>query len=221
MARWKTLGSLALAGGVALSWYGCSRFRKSEGAVLAKVGREAVTSMDLKTLIEMNFKDAAMVQKFLTGEENKARRSQAVESMALNRAMLQFGKLQGLEKDPQHRLMLEQAQAQVVYQTLVEKRSAKLEPSEADLKALYDEVAAERKAAGQEKGFPSFEEAKAQLPMVWKQRQTKKISEEILKEVKAVVPITYSEGYKPADPAALQVAPAPSAPPAPAPAEKK
>jgi len=100
---------------------------------------------------------------------------------------------------------LEQAQARVYFQLLMERRLTKPEPTEEQLKTLYDEALAQQKAAGREKGMPPFEAAKETLKGMWKQREQQKqeqtVSEGLIKEVKQKFPVTFSEGYKPATPA--------------------
>ena len=94
-------------------------------------------------------------------------------------------------------MLLEQRVAQVYLQTLMDRRLPKTEPSEADLKALYDGLVEERKATGQDKGLPAFEEVKAQLPGIWKQKQEQAISATLFKEMRQNYPLTFAEGYKP------------------------
>lgn len=220
MTRWTLVGMMALAGGLALSWQGCARSRGAANTVLARVGRETVTLKDLTAIAELSTPDAAKVQQFLSGDADKVRRQQAVESVARSRAMVQFGKLKGVEKDAGYRLILEQLQAQAVFQWLVEKRLPKGDPSEAELKALYDGLAAQQKAPGQ--GFPPFEMLKEQLSARLRQQQAEKIAESIRTEMTAAVPISYSDGYGPAAPVAAPAPgamPPPAAAPAPAPAK--
>ena len=57
----------------------------------------------------------------------------------------------------------------------------------------------ERKAAGQAQGLPAFEQVKAQLPMIWKQRQQEKVLDQLLKEAREKAPVTFAEDYRPAD----------------------
>ena len=43
-----------------------------------------------------------------------------------------------------------------------------------------------------------FEQVKAQMPMLWKQRQESKVFEQLMKEATQRYQITYADAYKPA-----------------------
>ena len=88
--------------------------------------------------------------------------------------------------------------AQAYVQTLMERRLAKAQPTDAELKATYDELVAERKAQGQDQAVPPFEQVKAQMPALWKQRQETKVFEQLMKEATQKYQITYADAYKPA-----------------------
>jgi hypothetical protein len=86
----------------------------------------------------------------------------------------------------------------VYFQALVKKRLEGVTPTEAQLKAFYDEKVAAMKAQGQEKGVPAYEMVKPQLPDLWLQERSRQISQEVQQEIRARIPITLADDYKPA-----------------------
>jgi hypothetical protein len=50
---------------------------------------------------------------------------------------------------------------------------------------------------GEDKGLPAYEEVKAHLPGIWKQKQEQTITENLFKELRQNYPITFAEGNQP------------------------
>ncbi len=80
----------------------------------------------------------------------------------------------------------------------MQRRLAKAEPTEEQLLAFYKERVAMLQAQGRSQGVPPFETVKGQLPELWKQQRAQALSQEIQKEVKAKVPVTLADDYRPA-----------------------
>jgi len=72
------------------------------------------------------------------------------------------------------------------------------EPTDEQLKELYDQVVAQAKAANQAQGIPPFEQVKAQLPAVWKQRQAQQARERVLNDLNTKYPVVFDPEYRPA-----------------------
>lgn len=177
---------------------GCGRMSKDSSKVVASVGGEKITEKTFAEMVKIVVPEEAKAKELLTGEAMKAQRNEFLGRMAKTKALLAYGKAEGLEKDPAMQLRLEQVLAQTYIQTLMEKRLAKAQPTEADLKATYDELVAERKAQGQTEGIPPYEQVKGQMPMIHKQRMEQKVFDQVMKEATDKTPITYADDYKPA-----------------------
>lgn len=186
-----TAAALAVLGG-----FGCKKFSKDKSPLVANVGGEKITETQFKSLAKSLAQDDKKVEDLM---KNTAQRNQFLESLAMQKALIRFGKLEGLDKDQRAQTMVEQAMARAYFQVLVDRRLSKAEPTDAQLRPIYDDLVAQRKAAGQDKGLPPFEDPKVKgyLAGAWKQKQEQEISEAVLKEVRLKVPITYGEGYKP------------------------
>lgn len=202
---------MGMAGMLVVVALGCKKGSKDTDQVLANIAGEKITSGQFQESARMIFQDEKRAQDLLKDESAKDQRNQLLESLALQKAMVRFAKAEGLDKDPKAKLMLEQAQARVFFQLLVERRSTKVEPTEEQLRKQWDEIVAQQKAMGRDKGLPPYEQVRENLVARWKQQEQQKqeqlVSESLLKEVKQKYPITFAEGYKPAEPAG-QSAPA-------------
>ncbi|MCE1229642.1 MAG: hypothetical protein LWX11_09195 [Firmicutes bacterium] len=196
----RTLGSgLALAGLVGA--VGCHKMAKDTSPVIANVGTEKITEKSFADIIHAMVPDEARSKEILTSEAMRSQRNEFLGQMAKTKALIQLGQSLGLDKDPAVKIRMEQAAAQAYLQMLMERRSSKLVPTEADYKAAYDELVAEEKAKnpGQAMAIPPYEQVKGQMPMIYKQRQEKRIFDQILQESAQKAPITYAEGHKPAN----------------------
>ncbi|HWQ09371.1 MAG TPA: hypothetical protein VN436_09695 [Holophaga sp.] len=192
MARMIAAGSL-----VALGLVGCKHKPKDTSKVLATVAGEQITENQFMDVVKVVVSDDKQVESLLKSSELKEQRNQFLESLALQKSTLQMAKAEGLDKDPKLKAILDQRIAQTYMQALVERRMPKGEPTDADLKTLYDSLVQQRKAEGNDKGLPAFEDVKAQLPGIWKQRQEQDTSLALFKDLKQKYPITFAEGYQP------------------------
>lgn len=192
------IGMATLTGLALVATVGCHRGSKDTSQVIANVAGEKITEKAFGETIKAMVPDEAKAKEVLTSEALRDKRNEFLGQLAKAKALVMLGKAQGLDKDPGVQLRLEQMTAQAYVQTFMERRLPKTQPTEADLKATYDELVAERKAQGQEQGIPPFEEVKAQMPMLWKQRQETKVFEQLMKEATQKFQITYADAYKPA-----------------------
>ncbi len=196
-AQWIGIGGL-----VALGFLGCRNQPKDKTQVLVTVAGEKITEAQFKEVLKAVLGDEQKAEALLKNEALKEQRNQFLESLALQKSMIQKAKKEGMDKDPHMSVILEQRIAQVYFQALMEKRMPKAGPTDADLKAIYDGLAQEQKAAasqgqGQAPALPPFEEVKTQLTGVWRQKQEKAVSLALFNELKQGFPITFAEGYKP------------------------
>lgn len=189
---------IALTGLLVLA-LGCSKASKDTSPVIVNVGGEKITEQAFKAMVHAMANDKAKAEAFLTEEGQRDQRNGFLGKMAQAKQVVLMGKAAGLDKDPAVQAQLEGMMAQTYMQVLADRRLGKAEPGEAELKGLYDTLIAERKAAGQADGLPAFEQVKAQLPMIWKQRQQEKVLDQLLKEAREKAPATFAEAYRPAD----------------------
>ena len=189
---------VALSGLLVLT-LGCSKVPQDTSRVIANVGSEKITEAGFKAMVHAMANDKAKAEAFLGEEAQREQRNSFLGKMAQAKQVVLMGKAEGLDKDAAVQAQLEGMMAQTYMQVLAERRLGKTEPGEAELKGLYDSLIAERKAAGQAQGLPAFEQVKAQLPMIWKQRQQEKVLDQLLKEAREKAPATFAEGYRPAD----------------------
>lgn len=191
---------IGLAGLALAAALGCHKGSKDTSKVIASVAGEKITENVFAETIKAMLPDEAKAKEVLTSEAMREKRNEFLGQLAKAKALILLGKAQGLDKDPGVQLRLEQMTAQAYVQTLMERRLGKTQPTDAQLKATYDELVAERKAQGQDQGIPPFEQVKAQMPALYKQRQEAKVFEELMKEATQKSPITYADAYKPTQP---------------------
>lgn len=189
---WIGIGAL-----LALGFLGCNRGPKDASPVLVNAGGERISQTQFEEVVKVLVGDDKKAEELLKSDAARGQRNQFLESLALQKAIIQMAKAEGMEKDLRTKVLLEQRIAQTYLQTLMDRRMPKTEPTEADLKSLYDTLVAERKAMGQDKDLPAFEAVKAQLPGIWKQKQEQTITEGLFKEVRQKYPITFAAGYEP------------------------
>lgn len=178
---------------------GCSKVSKDTSKVLANIGGEKITEKAFSEAVRTLVGDEAKANELLTSPALKEQRNRFLAEFVDQKVMVKFGDKQGLEKDAKARLLVEAAKSNAYGQILMEKAISKIEPTEAQLKAFYDKVAASAKAAGQDKGFPTYEQAKPQLPNAWKREQLKDASQNLLKDAKAQVPTTIDPAWRAAE----------------------
>jgi hypothetical protein len=195
--KMRTAQLIGIGSLVVLGFLGCSKVPKDTSKILVNVAGEKITQAQFEEVVKVMIGDDKKAEELLKSEAMKEQRNQFLESLALQKSMVVMAKAEGLEKDLKAKVLLEQRSAQVYLQTLLDRRLPKSEPTEADLKTMYEGLVAERKAMGQDKGLPAFEDVKAQLPGVWKQKQEQTVTEGLFKELRQKYPLTFAEGYQP------------------------
>jgi hypothetical protein len=193
----RTTQRIGLGALVVLGALGCSKVPKDTSKVLANLVGEKITENQFKETVKLVVNDEKKAQDLLTNDTLKEQRNQFLESLAMQKAMTKLAKAEGVDKDTKVKLQVDQMTARIYFQALTERRATKAEPTEAQLKALYEELVAQRKAMGQDKGLPTFEQIKPQMPAIWKQKQDANLSENLFKELKQKYPVTYADGYTP------------------------
>lgn len=186
-ARWFGLCCLAVAA------LGCAKVSKDTSKVLANVGGEKITENEFRTAMLSIYGDEAKVKDLMA---NANERNQRLGEMVDQRMLIKYGDKQGLDKDGKVKLLLEGAKANAYGQVLMDRTIPKGEPSEAQMKAFYDEALNRAKAAGQEKNFPPYDAVKAQIPGAMRQKQVQEASKRILKDAKGQVPVTVDPEWK-------------------------
>jgi hypothetical protein len=140
--------------------------------------------------------DEAQVQAMLASPEQ---RSRVLQQLATQKALMKYAQAEGLDKDPKVKVGVEGAVAQVYAQAFIERSLAKMEPTEAQLKALYDDYAAKNKDPKNPQGFPTFEQAKGQLPALWKRDQAQRVQQQLMTDLKQKFPAVYAPEYRPVE----------------------
>jgi hypothetical protein len=198
---------MGMGGLMVLGFLGCSKGPKDESLVLATVAGEKITKAQFEEIVKVMIGDEKQAGDLLKGESNAAKeqRNQLLDSLTMQKSIIQLAKQEGLDKDTKTRFILEQNTAQLYLKTLVDRRLHKggpePEPTDADLKTIYDQGIAQRKAAGQTKDLPTFDQVKPQLVAGWKQNKQQERSETefkaLIAEMRQKYPATFTDGYKP------------------------
>lgn len=177
--------------GAAMLVLGCGKTPQDTSRVIANVGGDKITEKALTETLAATLGDPQKAKEILATEALRMQRNGFVEQMAMGKAIVQYGKAQGLDKDPAVRAQMERIMASAYIQVLLERQSPKGEPTEADLKALYDELA---KQMGPQ--IPPFEQVKDRLPQVWKQRREQEGQKALFEKIRQQVGITIADEYR-------------------------
>ena len=176
--------------GLVIVALGCGKVSKDGSKVLANVGGEKITEKSFGDMVRLLAGDEARAKDLMTNPANKEQRNRFLAEVVDQKALIIYGEKQGLDKDPKAKVLMEAARANAYSQILMERMVSKMEPTEAQLKAFYDKVAARAKAEGRDKDFPPYEAVKGQLPNAWKSDQIKEASMTLQNAAKAQVPST-------------------------------
>ena len=87
--------------------------------------------------------------------------------------------------------------ANAYFQLEAERLMPKAEPTDAELKAFYDDYVIQAKAANQAAGLPPFEQVKGQLPGAWKRKQAQQARETLLTQLNQKCPVVFAPDYRP------------------------
>ncbi|MBI4912810.1 MAG: hypothetical protein HY823_08725 [Acidobacteria bacterium] len=158
----------------------CNRPSQDHSPVLANIGGEKFTQHDLEVRLKALVPDPQMLGQYLTGAKFQRERADFVRQVAYERAILAFGRKQGLDSDPAVQAHVDRAVAQAYFQALVQRRQKAGGPGDAELRAMYEDI------KGKNPGLPGFEEVKAQLSQNYGQWQFDQ-------ELKKAIPMTFSD----------------------------
>ena len=188
----------ALVAGTALVFsLACKTSKPDTSRVIANVGGDKITEAEFQDVVKTLSPDPAEAQKFLTDPTAREERAQLASRIAMSKAITAYAKQTGLDKEPAVKRQLEQQQAGVYFQELAKRRMSTATPTDEQLMAFYKEQVDKMKTQGRT-AVPPFETVKAQVAEGWKQQRVQTISQDIQKEIKAKVPITLADDYRPA-----------------------
>jgi hypothetical protein len=194
----KLVLATSLAATLALA-LGCGRPpAKDAGRVIANAGGEKITETDFQSLVRTLSPSQAQAETFLKDPAAREERARLADQLAFQKALMIYAKQQGLDKDPAVLRRIEQQQAQVYFQSLVQKRLAGSDPTDAQLQAFYKERVAQLQATGQAQAIPPYEQVKAQLPEMWRQQRGRQVSQDVQNDIRQKVPVTLADDYRPA-----------------------
>ena len=193
-----TLPAALLVGSALLLSLACKTGKPDTSRVIANVGGDKITEAEFQDVVKTLSPDPKEAQTFLTDPAARDERAQLASRIAMSRAITTYAKQTGLDQDPSVKRQLEQQQANVYFQALAKKRMTTIEPTDEQLQAFYKEQVDRMKAQGATGAPPPFEAVKAQLVQGYKQQRMAAVKDEIQKEVKAKVPVTLADDYRPA-----------------------
>jgi hypothetical protein len=176
----------------------CKTSKPDKSRVIANVGGEKITEAEFQDVVKTLSPDPKEAQTFLNDPAARDERAQLASRIAMSRAITAYAKQTGLDQEPSVKRQLEQQQANVYFQALAKKRMTAADPTDEQLLAFYKEQVEKMKAQGRTTGVPPFETVKAQVAEGWKQQRMQTVSLEIQKEIKAKVPVTLADDFRPA-----------------------
>lgn len=186
------------AGPVLVLSLACKTSKPDTSRVIANVGGDKITEAEFQDVVKTLSQDPKEAETFLSDPAARDDRAQLASRIAMSKAIATYAKQTGLDQEPAVKRQMEQQVANVYFQALAKKRMGALTPTDEQLKAFYKEQVDRMKAMGQTQGAPPFETVKAQLAEGWKQQRMQTISQDIQKEIKAKVPVTLVDDYRPA-----------------------
>ena len=186
-----------IAGSVLLLSLACKTSKPDTSRVIANVGGDKITEAEFQDVVKTLSPDPKEAQTFLNDPAARDERAQLASRIAMSRAITAYAKQTGLDQEPAVKRQLEQQQANVFFQALAKKRMTTVDPTDEQLQVFYKEQVERMKASGRT-GVPAFEVVKAQVAEGWKQQRMQTVSLEIQKEIKAKVPVTLADDFRPA-----------------------
>lgn len=187
-----------LAGSALFLSLACGTGKPDKSRVIANIGGQKLTEAEFQDVVRTLSQGSKDADAFLTDPAARNDRAQLASRIAMARAINTYAKKTGLDKDPSVQRQLEQSQANVYFQALAKQRSASLQPTDEQLQAFYKEQVDRMKAQGMTQPPPAFETVKTQVAEGWKQQRMQAISADIQKDIKAIIPITLADDYRPA-----------------------
>jgi succinyl-CoA synthetase alpha subunit len=186
-----------IAGSALFLSLGCNPGKSDTSRVIANVGGDKVTEAEFQDVVKTLSQDPKEAQSFLSDPAARDERANLASRIAMSKAIAVYAKQTGLDQDPAVKRQLEQQEANIYFQALAKKRLPTAEPTDEQLLAFYKEQVERMKAQGAA-GVPPFESVKAQVAQGYKQQRAQAVSLDIQKEIKAKVPITLADDYRPA-----------------------
>ena len=188
---------MGMCGMLVLGALGCGKVSKDNSPVVATVGGEKITETAFNATVADYLGDPAKVKEFLTSQGLRDQRNQFLGTLVNQKALIQFVKANGVDKDPKAKIEVEAAIAAAYFQVLADRLMPRAEPTEAELHAFYDDYVAQAKAANQAAGLPAFEQVKDQLPGAWKRKQAQQIQKALLEQLNQKCPVVFAPEYRP------------------------
>jgi hypothetical protein len=176
----------------------CKTGKPDTSRVIANVGGDKITEAEFQDVVKTLSQDPKEAQAFLSDPAARDERANLASRIAMSKAIATYAKETGLDQDPAVKRQLEQQEANIYFQALAKKRMSTAEPTDEQLLAFYKEQVERMKAQGASGSVPPFETVKAQVAQGYKQQRVQAISLDIQKEIKAKVPITLADDYRPA-----------------------
>jgi len=193
-----TRSAALLVGPALLFSLACKTSKPDTSRVIANVGGDKITEAEFQDVVKTLSPDPKEAQTFLSDPAAREERAQLASRIAMSRAITTYAKQTGLDQDASVKRQLEQQAANVYFQALAKKRVTTAEPTDEQLMGFYKEQVERMKAQGGAGAPPPFEAVKAQVAQGYKQQRMAAISQEIQKEIKAKVPVTLADDYRPA-----------------------
>ncbi|HLO68252.1 MAG TPA: hypothetical protein VK188_14605 [Holophaga sp.] len=182
--------------GILVAGIACSKGSKDTSKVLANVGGEKITEKTFTETVTVLLGDEARAKDLISNPANREQRNRFLQEIVDQKALVKFGEKQGLDKEPKARILMDAAKANAFGMILMERSVGTGEPSEEVLKAHYEKVKAQAKAAGQDKDFPPFEAVKPQVAAAVRREQIAGASNGIVTRAKAAVPSTIDPEWR-------------------------
>ncbi|MDR3683209.1 MAG: hypothetical protein P4L11_05720 [Geothrix sp.] len=186
-----------IAGSALFLSLACNPGKPDASRVIANVGGDKVTEAEFQDVVKTLSQDPKEAQSFLSDPAAREERANLASRLAMSKAIAAYAKQTGLDQDPAVKRQLEQQEANVYFQALAKKRMPTAEPTDEQLLAFYKEQVERMKAQGASGNIPPFETVKAQVAQGYKQQRAQAVSLDIQKEIKAKVPITLADDYRP------------------------
>jgi len=187
-----------LAGSALVLTLACNPGKQASSRVIANIGGDKITEAEFQDVVRTLSQNPKEAQTFLSDPAAREERASLASRIAMSRAITAYARQTGLDQDPAVKVQLEQQDANVYFQALAKKRMATAEPTNEELMAFYKEQVDRMKAQGAAGAPPPFESVKAQVAQGYKQQRAQAISLDIQKEIKAKVPVTLADDYRPA-----------------------
>ena len=193
-----TFPAALLAGSSLIFSLACKPSKPDTSRVIANIGGEKLTEAEFQEVVRTLSQSPKEAEAFLVDPAARNERAQLASRIAMSRAISTYAKKTGLDKEPAVQRRLEQEKANIYFQALAKQRTSALQPTDEQLQAFYKEQVERMKAQGASQPVPPFESVKAQVAEGWKQQRMQTVSLDIQKEIKALVPITLADDYRPA-----------------------